>query len=501
MMNSMIEINNVSFRYKGSDEGLLQDFSLSVKKGEVILLCGASGSGKTTVIRLINGLIPHYYPGELEGDIHVAGHDIKETELYELAGVVGTVFQNPRSQFFSVDTDGEIVFGPENIGLAPDEIIRRKQEVVKEMNIETLLGKSLFELSGGEKQKIACASVSALLPDIILLDEPSANLDQTATADLRKTIIKWKKQGKTIIISEHRLWYLRDIANRVICMENGKIKNEWKGKAFSGLRAESIRNLRLRPLTVDNPFFERTNELTVPDIPDEDAIILENFFFTYRHIPYLFFRKKLTQADSDILSLNIPRLKLPKGCVIGIVGRNGTGKSTFLRCICGLEKTCPGVIISDGKAYKGKSRTDYCYMVMQDVNHQLFTDSVMSEVLLSMKEKDEQACEDILEKLGLFPFKDKHPMALSGGQKQRVAIASAVAAGAKLLLFDEPTSGLDLSHMEKVGQLLTDLSKTGSTVLVSTHDPELIEQCCDYILCIDKGQVGYYRVKEFCMCR
>ena len=128
-----------------------------------------------------------------------------------------------------MDTDGEIVFGPENIGLATDEIIRRKQETVKEFDIEKLLGKSLFDLSGGEKQKIACASVSALLPDIILLDEPSANLDRTATEYLRETIIKWKKQGKTIIISEHRLWYLRDIVDRVIHMENGRIKNEWTG--------------------------------------------------------------------------------------------------------------------------------------------------------------------------------------------------------------------------------------------------------------------------------
>ena len=410
-------------------------FYFTVKKGEVLLLCGESGSGKTSVIRLINGLIPHYYQGELEGDIHVAGHDIKATELYELAGTVGTVFQNPRSQFFSVDTDGEIVFGPENIGLAPDEIIRRKQEVVDELNIDKLLGRSLFELSGGEKQKIACGSVSALLPDIILLDEPSANLDRNTTEDLRKTIIKWKKQGKTIIISEHRLWYLRDIVDRVIRMENGIIN--------------------------------------------------------------IFFRKRLSQDDSEILSLNIPKLKLPKSSVIGIVGNNGTGKSTFLRCVCGLEKDCPGVITMDGRTYKGKERTKLCYMVMQDVNHQLFTDSVMAEVMLSKKDTDEKACEDILESLGLMQFRDKHPMALSGGQKQRVAIASAVAAGAKLLLFDEPTSGLDLSHMEKVGQLLTDLAQSGSTVLVSTHDPELIEQCCNYILYIDKGHAGYCKeIKE-----
>ena len=489
MMKNIIEIENVSFRYKGSDEGLLDSFSLSVKKGEVLLLCGESGSGKTTVIRLINGLIPHYYPGELEGNVRVAERDIKETELYELAGTVGTVFQNPRSQFFSVDTDGEIVFGPENIGLATDEIIRRKQETVKEFDIEKLLGKSLFELSGGEKQKIACASVSALLPDIILLDEPSANLDRTATEYLRETIIKWKKQGKTIIISEHRLWYLRDIVDRVIHMENGRIKNEWTGKDFSGLSSESIQKLRLRPLTVEDTFSSENDSSYSPDIPDDNAVVLENFFFTYKRRAHLFLRKKLTQADEDILTLNIPKLRLPKSSVIAVVGSNGTGKSTFLRCVCGLERGCPGVITMDGKEYKGKNRTELCYMVMQDVNHQLFTDSVMAEVMLSVKDKNEKACEDILESLGLLLYKDKHPMALSGGQKQRVAIASAVAAGAKLLLFDEPTSGLDLSHMEMVGQLLNDLARSGSTVLVSTHDLELIKQCCDYVLCIEKGKV------------
>jgi len=252
MMNNIIEIENVSYRYKGSDNVLLNDFSLSVKRGEVLLLCGLSGSGKTTVIRLINGLIPHYYQGELDGNVRVADRVIKDTELYELAGTVGTVFQNPRSQFFSVDTDGEIVFGPENIGLAPDEIIKRKQAVIKEMNIAELLGKSLFDLSGGEKQKIACASVSALMPDIILLDEPSANLDYKATDDLRKSVIRWKKQGKTIIISEHRLWYLKDLADRVILMREGKIGHEWSGKQFSAFSDEKLRSLMLRACSVSS---------------------------------------------------------------------------------------------------------------------------------------------------------------------------------------------------------------------------------------------------------
>ena len=184
-MENVVEIKHVSFKYKGSEQGLLNDVSLSIKKGETVLLCGASGSGKTTIIRLINGLIPHYYQGDITGDVVVKGRNIKDTELYELAGTVGTVFQNPRSQFFSIDTDGEIAFGPENIGLPPKEIRNRAKNVIKEMKLEPLLGKSLFELSGGEKQKIACASVSALLPDIILLDEPSSNLDWNAMDDLR----------------------------------------------------------------------------------------------------------------------------------------------------------------------------------------------------------------------------------------------------------------------------------------------------------------------------
>ncbi len=195
MSESIINIEHVNFKYKGSEEGLLNDVSLTVTKGETLLLTGASGSGKTTIIRLINGLIPHYYQGDLEGSVTVSGHNIGKTELYDLAGVVGTVFQNPRSQFFSVDTDGEIVFGPENIGLDPKQILERKDKVVEEMHIGKLLGRSLFELSGGEKQSIACASVSALLPEIILLDEPSSNLDQGAIARLSDQIKLWKSHG------------------------------------------------------------------------------------------------------------------------------------------------------------------------------------------------------------------------------------------------------------------------------------------------------------------
>ncbi len=493
-MKNIVEIKHVHYQYKGSKEGLLEDVSLTIPQGQTLLLCGASGSGKTTLIRLMNGLIPHYYPGELAGEVRVAGHDIAKTPLYELAGIVGTVFQNPRSQFFSVDTDGEIVFGPENIGLSPDEIRRRAEAVTQEMGIEKLLGRSLFELSGGEKQKIACASVSALLPELILLDEPSSNLDWGAIEELRGAIQKWKSQGKTIVISEHRLWYLKDLVDRVLYMEKGNIAGCWQGEEFFDLPEERIRELKLRPVRIEKHYMAKFGEIdkseNIHEVVDmgADAITLRDFYFTHQRRPYILRKKRLTEADGDILDLNIPYLEIPRGAVVGVIGHNGAGKSTFLRCVCGLERDCHGSITVDDTIYRGNKRIGLSYMVMQDVNHQLFTDSVKAEVLLSMEREDSTCCSEILDSLGLLECQEKHPMALSGGQKQRVAIASAIAAEAKLLLFDEPTSGLDYSHMVKVGELLRVLADEGRTVIVSTHDPELIELCCDYVLAISHGK-------------
>ena len=496
MSKTIVDIRNVTHRYKGAGQDNLDQVSLSVKEGETVLICGASGSGKTSVIRLINGLIPHYYHGEMTGEVEVDGLDISKTELYDLAGIVGTVFQNPRSQFFSIDTDGEIVFGPENIGLDPIEIRSRKDEIVKQMDLNELLGRSLFELSGGEKQRIACASVAALLPKIILLDEPSSNLDFASIERLRDIIGEWKRQGKTIILSEHRLWYVKDFVDRVIYMENGKICEEWSGETFRCFSEKDTCDHKLRPTFVKDRFVElfkfedKGENNKCSDI--SDGITLKDFYFSYKRKPYVLMKKRFTSDDGDSLHLCIPEFTLPKGKVIGVIGSNGTGKSTFLRCLCGLEKDCTGKIVINGKEYKGRKRIGLSYMVMQDVNHQLFTDSVKAEVLLSMRKKDEERCRKILSDLGLLKYIDTHPMALSGGQKQRVAIASAIASGAELMLFDEPTSGLDYAHMEKVGNLLRELADAGITVLVSTHDPELIEECCDYEMCIRNGKIASF---------
>lgn len=196
----MIQLKNINFCYAGGENaGRLEQINLEIPDGQVVLLCGRSGCGKTTLTRLINGLIPNYYEGELSGEVLLDGKNISRLPLYETAKYVGSVFQNPRTQFFTVDSTSELAFGCENQGLPESEIIHRVKSTAVQFDMEDLLGKNIFRLSGGEKQKIACASVSVINPPVIVLDEPSSNLDQSATEDLRRMIRIWKQQGKTIV--------------------------------------------------------------------------------------------------------------------------------------------------------------------------------------------------------------------------------------------------------------------------------------------------------------
>ena len=464
----MVELKNVSFRY-GSENAecmyasSLKNIDLTVKTGECVLLTGPSGCGKTTILRLINGLIPHFYPGELSGDIFIDGGSVKERELYDTALIIGTVFQNPRTQFYNVDTTGELAFGCENRGLPEQEIYTRIDRTVAHFRMASLMDRNIFRLSDGEKQKIACASVNVSEPKIILLDEPSANLDYTATLMLRELILRWKAEGKTIIAAEHRIAYLWDIIDRAVVLRDGEIVGEFTGNGKEELTQNQLTQMGLRTTVMESPAEMQMDSFREGDRP----ITLRNFHFAYHG-------EKKNIVD-------IPILQIAAGQITAIVGANGAGKTSFLNCLCGLEKRCKGTLEYEGKLYDSKSRKKLCFMVMQDTGNQLFTESVLDEVLISLKKgtaNEKETAMEIIRNLDLADFADRHPQSLSGGQKQRLAIACALASGRDLLLLDEPTSGLDYAHMKETAALLEKLRSMGTTILVVTHDSELIRACC-----------------------
>ena len=472
-----ISLKNVSFSYTDSlDDAVIKDLNLEIRSGECVILAGESGCGKTTISKLINGLIPHYHSGCMAGDVFLGDKNTADMTLAEISRYVGSVFQNPRSQFFNIDTDSELAFGCENLGMPREEILRRVDSVVKEFGLEHLMGRNIFHMSGGEKQKIACASVAATGPEIFVLDEPSANFDLKSVSDLTEIVARWKKAGKTVVVVEHRIHYLREIADRICYVKDGSIAHEWTPAELEAKGAEYAANLGLRcvnleqlnnmvPTCTEHSRSEPAEGPKEQQSPDE-VLIFQDLHFAYnRKFPIL----------------DIPMLTLPRGQITAIIGHNGAGKSTLAQVLCGLCGTW---------RQKRKARRYGAYLIMQDVNHQLFTESVLEEVLLGMRSQNEKAALEILAGLNLEQYANEHPMALSGGQKQRVAIGSGVSSGRDIVVFDEPTSGLDYRQMLAVSATLQKLAASGKTLLVITHDPEFILNCCSNIIRMEHGKIA-----------
>lgn len=478
----MIEFNHVSFVYdtkgaetQGQESDSLHDINLKIKDGECILFCGKSGCGKTTMTRLVNGLVPNFYHGKLKGEILFDGRNVSKMPMYEIASQVGSVFQNPRTQFFNVDTDSEIAFGVENQAFPQSIIAQRVDCATKDLDIEHLRGRNIFSLSGGEKQKIAFASVYAMNPSVYLLDEPSSNLDMETIEALREHLQLLKAQGKTIIIVEHRIHYLMGIADRIVLFEEGHICNIFSAGEFLNLSDERRRKMGLRTANIGS-------EVPNVIVPAKNKNRLE-----LKDVTLLYKKQKIVE---DI------NIQIAPGEVVALVGKNGVGKTTFSRAVCGLHKWVSGEFLWNGELVSGKKRQKLSYMVMQDVNYELFAESVEEECSFGIRKLDEELLSRTMEELELFSIKNRHPGTLSGGQKQRVAVAVGQICKKEILVFDEPTSGLDYESMERVAGIVRHLSEQEKIIFVVTHDYEFLCRTCSRMLVFCEGQIS--RDVNFC---
>lgn len=456
----MLEIKKFSLSYEKNIR-ILDDISLKVFDGECILLTGESGSGKTSLINSINGLVFSYESVDVTGSIKVDNIEIRNLELYEISLLIASVFQNPKTHFFNVNTTLELLFYLENIGLSRDDMNLRMEEMLKIFNIEHLLGRSIFELSGGEKQILCVASCYISGCKIIVLDEPSSNLDDKHIEVLTKMLKILKDKKVTLILAEHRIYYLMDLVDRIYLIRQGKIEQSFDKEEFLSLEDDYLNYLGLR--SKQKIFLNKNQRLQ-----GKDLII-----------------KCIKIYFEDNCELILKNIAFDLGKIYGIVGRNGCGKSTFLRIMTGLNKKDKSEIFFLDKKLSKKERLKNSSLVMQDVNHQLFSESVEKELKLGIKNLNKDKIDRVLIDLGLTNLRNSHPMSLSGGQKQRVAIASVLCKNSRFIFFDEPTSGMDYNNMLKISKLIKEMKTKNNIIFIVSHDIEFLNKTTDYNLCLE----------------
>ena len=474
----MINLNDVSYQYNGAAAQAIRHVSLSIQKGELVVITGKSGCGKTTVFRCVNGLCPRFYEGEINGSLTLNGKVLSSMRICDISNIAASVFQNPESQFFTTDVLSDLVYPCENYGIEKEEIQERLHRVTKLLSLEPLLNRKLSELSGGEKQKIAIASVLMLDTRVVLMDEPSSNLDYQSVELLTQILAQLKSKGYTILIIEHRLHYLAELCDRLIVMENGSIVREYEKDSLRTIGNDELHKRGLRRLHL---FQNNRNTLTTvptpqPQTKGEPLAALRGIHFAYH--------KSVEVLKGIDLVIN-------PGDKIALIGKNGCGKTTLGKILCGLKREKSGNLLFDGSAFPAKVRSKTAGYVMQNVDFQLFGCSVYDDLLLGneMLPDKEKRIQTVLTKLGLSALQEQHPTTLSLGQKQRLVVAASFLQNKRLTIFDEPTSGLDYGSMRNVCALIDSITgKTNASVII-THDYEFILNTCNRAVLLEDGQI------------
>ncbi len=467
----MVKLEHLSFHYEDEENICgIHDVSFHLPKGSCTVLCGTSGCGKTTLLRLISGLIPTFFAGEIKGKIEVNGKNPLEMSSDERALTYGMVFQDPRSQFFMPRVLNEIAFSGENLGIERMQLLHKIEVITRQLGLSDLMDRDLSRLSSGQKQKVAIAAACLLNPPLLILDEPTANLDYESTRSLIEILTEIKKNGTTILISEHRLHCLLPITDRYIYLKQGSLAKCWSKSDFEKMTLEETEKYGLR-----HP--DSGKNLFIPSCRDKgDLLVGKAVGFHYAH---------------QCLVLNKLDFSLGKGSVVAVVGKNGKGKTTFGKILCGLLKQKSGKILYRDKPISAAKRCRNSYFVMQDADYQLYAESVGNELVLG-KKVTEAIKEKAYAAMALFDLtnlKDRHPASLSGGEKQRVTLAAAYCSDAEIIVMDEPTSGLDAINAKRVAKFIQLLSNANKTVVVITHDELLLRAVSDSIILINENRL------------
>jgi energy-coupling factor transport system ATP-binding protein len=511
---SLISITDLHYKPLTVDENVLSGINLDVFEGDFILLLGPSGCGKSTLTRCLNGLIPHLDQGTMEGKVQVKGKDTANHEIHEFALEIGMVFQNPDDQILSLKVVDEVAWGAENHGITHEEIVERVDQAMQLLGIEDLKENLTFAISGGQKQKVSIASNLAMLQEILILDDPTTDLDPVCTAEVIATLARiHTEMGKTIIVIEHDLTDLIELANRIVFMNEGKILYDGTVEDVLIRHYDKLLELGMnipQHIEIAHALQEKEGDSRLPIHKDEVFDLLEKFIdqVEVKEIPLsdppTFGETILSVEDLDfsyipenpiLKNLNF---KIQEGEFVAIIGANGSGKSTLIKNFIGLLRPNSGKVTMNGKDTRQIKISDLASeigYVFQDPDQQLFANSVYEEIIFGLKlrdlldEQSEKQAIDALKLVGLDGFLNRHPFSLSRGQRQKLAVATALLHRPPIVLLDEPTTGQDRRSLKGLLDLLEDLSKHGNTTIMVTHDMDIVAAYATRVLVMDDGRI------------
>jgi energy-coupling factor transport system ATP-binding protein len=515
----LINVEHLTYSYPHAAQPAIQDVSLEVDEGEFLLLAGESGAGKSTLLRALNGLVPHFYGGRIAGQVRVAGHDPVAEGPAAMSAVVGLVFQDPEAQVVADTVEDELAFAMENAGLPQATMRKRIEEVLDQLSIAHLRGRRLSTLSGGERQRVAIGAVLTLQPRILVLDEPTSQLDPQAAEEVLDTLVKLNQDlGLTIILSEHRLERVVQHVDRIVFL--GRRAEAGPTPILSGPPGEVLAEMPLAPplaevaralgwrpvplsikearrrLSGDRRFVPPDSSgaslgasaaagipaPASPTAPETAGVTLraENVWYTYGG------REALRGLS----------LEARPGQILALMGRNGAGKTTLLKLLVGLLKPGQGRVLvggTDTRRLPLEAIVRQVGYVPQRPDVLLFADSVRDELAFTRRNHglplDGAAVDDLVQRLHLADYMDRDPKDLSVGERQRVALAAILAAEPGALLLDEPTRGMDYRQKDALAAVLRDLAAAGRTIVLATHDVELAAHLADRVALLSEGQV------------